>query len=134
MIHFISNNLNLKKHHKARGHRLCDKNVKELFTNARKLYERYLSRDKWQWVVTLDEAWIYLDDTNKPRAIFYREKGSAGRSDFVRQREEKFSKGFKVMTGYCSRGRLPIHLVAANAKINSAYFQDDGANLSRRHS
>jgi hypothetical protein len=119
----ISRNLNLQKHHKALGHYLTDKHVKERFKNSRKLYEKHLSGDKWQWVVTLDEAWVYLNDTNKPRAIFYRDKGCKGRSNFVMQCKEKFSKGFMVVAGYCSRGILPIRRVASNAKINSAYFQ-----------
>ena len=119
----IHQNLKLVKRHKSRGHRLTDRHVHERFTNSRKLYENFLAGDRWLWVVTLDEAWVYLDDTNKPRAIYYREKGKYDRSNFIKHCREKFSKGFMVVAGYSSRGKLTIRKVASKAKINSVYFQ-----------
>lgn len=68
----IHHNLGLERRHKARGYRLNERRIQERLVNSRKLYEQCLAGEKWQWVVTLDEAWIYLDDTNKPRAIFYK--------------------------------------------------------------
>ncbi|PSN58481.1 hypothetical protein C0J52_00800 [Blattella germanica] len=59
----IHENQHLPKRRKARGHRLKEKHIEERFTNTRKLYELHLAADKWQWVVTFDEAWVYLDDT-----------------------------------------------------------------------
>lgn len=121
----IHSNLNLEMRHKSKGHRLSDRHVRERFTNARKLYEKYLARDRWMWVVTLDEAWVYLDNTNKPRAIYYKEKGTYDRSNFVNQCKEKYSKGFMVVAGYSSRGKLRIRKIASKAKINSEYFQNN---------
>ena len=119
----IKQDLGLKKRHKAKGHKLSPRHIQERFTNARKLYEQYLSGDKWQRVVTLDEAWIYLDDTNKPRAIFYSPHEGKGRGEFVRECREKFSKGFMVVGGFCARGKLPMHRVDSKAKVKAAYFQ-----------
>lgn len=119
----INENLNLKRCYKARGHKLTEKHIRERMTNARKLYEKHLAGDKWQWVATLDEAWIYMDNTNKPRAIFYRKRDGKGRSDFVRQCREKFSKGFMVVAGYCARGKFIIKRVEGKAKINAQYYQ-----------
>lgn len=31
-------------------------------SNCRILYENYLAADKWKFVVTIDEAWFYLED------------------------------------------------------------------------
>ena len=119
----IKDNLGLKKRHKAKGHKLSPRHIQERFTNARKLYEQYLAGDKWQWVVTQDEAWIYLDDTNKPRAIYYSPHDAKGRGEFVRECREKFSKGFMVVAGFCARGKLPMHRVDSKAKVNALYFQ-----------
>lgn len=119
----IHKNLGLERRHKARGHVLKEQHIRERFTNARKLYEHHLAGEKWQWVVSLDEAWIYLDDTNKPRAIYYKPVGQKRRSNFIRENKEKFSKGFMVVAGYCARGQLKIHRVAKNVKINAAYYQ-----------
>ena len=31
----------------------------------------YLTYDKWKFVVTIDEAWFYLEDCDKKRGIYY---------------------------------------------------------------
>lgn len=119
----IHQNLALKKCFKAKVHRLNDRQIRERRIHCRKLYEKFLAGDKWQWIVSLDEAWIYLDDTNKPRSIFYRKKSEKGRGEFLRKCREKFSKGFMVVAGYCAMGQLTIHRVSSKAKINAQYFQ-----------
>ena len=40
-------------------------------TNCRKLYEKYLARDKSEFAVTLDEALIYEYETNGQTRICY---------------------------------------------------------------
>ena len=64
-----------------------------------------------------------MDNINKPRAIFYRKRDGKGRSDFVHQRREKFSKGLMVVAGYCARGKFIIKRVEGKAKINAQYYQ-----------
>jgi hypothetical protein len=129
----IRSNLKLRKCHKARVHALNERHIAERKTNCRKLYECYLSNEKWKMVVTLDEAWIYLSDCGKARAICYRPQGEKGRSDWVRSCRESFPKGFMVVAGYCSRGRLPIRKIHPNAKINSAYYQKNILEPIYRH-
>jgi len=66
----IHKDLALKKYKKYKVHRLTNKHRIERRRNCRLLYEKYLAREKWKNVVTIDKAWIYLSDSNK-RAIFY---------------------------------------------------------------
>lgn len=121
----IKQNLGLVKRHKAKVHKLTSKHIHERKTNCRKLYERHLAGDRWKKIVTLDEAWIYLNDTNKPRAIFYRPRDAKGRSEWFRQCKENFSKGFMVVAGYCYQGKLTLRKVEKNAKVNAAYYQEN---------
>lgn len=129
----IHDDLRLRKRFKARGHALSARHISERKTNARKLYERHLSGDKWRFVVTLDEAWIYLNDCGKTRAIFYRPKDAKGRADWIRECKESFSKGFMIIAGYCSKGRLQIRRVAKNVKVNAKYYQDNILEPLFRH-
>lgn len=119
----IKKDLRLVRRHKSRVHRLLPRHVKERKTNCRKLYERYLARDRWQYVVSLDEAYVYLDNCNKPRAIFYRPVGEKNYQKWFRECRESFSKGFMVIAGYCSKGKLQIRKVEKNVKVNSLYYQ-----------
>ena len=76
-------------------------------------------------MVTLDEAWVYLNDCNKPRAIFYRSRDAKGRGEWYRQCKETFSRGFMIVAGYSYNGRLPLWRVEPKAKINAKYYQDN---------
>jgi len=73
--------------------------------------------------VTLDEAWVYLNECNRPRAIYYVKSNFKGVLDWVQQCKERFSKGFMVVAGFCSKGKLKIRKVESNVKINSDYYQ-----------
>lgn len=121
----IHKDLHLEKRFKSRVHKLLPRHVAERRTNCRKLYEGYLAGDKWQYVVTLDEAYVYLSDCNKPRAIYYRKKGQKSFQSWYKECRETFSKGFMIIAGYCSRGKLTLRRVSAKVKINSAYFQQE---------
>ena len=47
----------------------------------------------------LDETWVYLNDTNKSHAIYYRPLDEKGCSNFFLENKEKFAKEFMVVTG-----------------------------------
>ena len=96
----VSLNLKLVRRNKAHVRRLTQRHINERFRNARKLYEQHLADENWQWLMSLHEAWVYNDDINKPRAIYYQNRGAKGRSDFVHQFMENFFKGFMVIAGY----------------------------------
>lgn len=119
----ITAELQLVKRRKSSVHALLPRHISERKTNCRKLYERYLAGDKWKFVVTLDEAWIYLSDTNKIRTICYRPKDGKDHCEWVRQCKENFSRGFMIVSGYCHKVKLEIRRVEKNAKINSLYYQ-----------
>lgn len=63
----INQDLQLKKAKKHNVHRLLPRHVAQRKTCCRILYENYLAGDKWKYVVTLDEAWVYLNDCNKKK-------------------------------------------------------------------
>jgi len=119
----IKENLELEKISKPFVHKLSPRHISERKTNARKLYENYLAADTWKFVVTLDEAWLYLSDTNKIRAIYYRQKGEKSYTKWLRECKESFGRGFMIVAGYCHNGKLSLVRVEKNVKINSMYFQ-----------
>ena len=121
----IKQDLKLTKRHKSRVHKLLPRHIAERTTNCRKLhvYERYLAGDKWMFVVTLDEAYVYLSDCNKPRAIYYQPRGEKNFDRWYREAKESFPKGFMVIAGYSYNGKLTIRQVEKNVKVNSAYYQ-----------
>lgn len=71
----INVDLNLKKAKKRNVHRLSLKYIAERRTRCRILYEKHLSKEKWKKIVTIDESWVYLNDCNKKRVIYYHKRG-----------------------------------------------------------
>ena len=123
VYNIIHKNLRLQRRHKGRVHKLLGRHVQERKTNCRKLYEKYLAGEKWKFVVTLDEAWVYLDNCNKPRAIYYRPIDKQPYQKWAKECRESFSKGFMVIAGYSYKGKLRIRRVGKNVKMNSVYYQ-----------
>jgi hypothetical protein len=120
----INKDLGLKKTKKYNVHRLLPRHIAERRTNCRKLYEKHLSGEKWKFVVTLDEAWIYLSDCGKKRGIFYKKRTEKSTENWFKESREGFPKGFMVVAGFSYNGKLTIRKIEKNAKINSKYFQD----------
>ena len=54
-------------------------------TKCRKLYETYLSGKKWKFIITLDEARIYLNDTNQIRTVYYNEEDGKSKREWLLQ-------------------------------------------------
>lgn len=119
----IKSDLKLIKTKKHDVHRLTPKHVSQRKTMCRLLYENYLAGEKWKYVVTIDEAWIYLSDCNRKRSIYYRKRGEKDINCWFRENKESFAKGFMVITGFSYNGKLKIRKVEKNVKINSDYYQ-----------
>ena len=121
----LEHDAQLKVTFKRKVHRLSRKHILERMTNARKLYEGYLAGDRWKFVVTLDEAWIYLDGCNKKRAICYRKISGSDDQRWCRAAVASFLKGFMIIAGFSYNGNLRIRRVDLKTKINSLYYQQN---------
>ena len=71
----IHQDLNLKTRKKVKVHRLRPEPKINRKANCRKLYEKRLAGDRSEFAVTLDEALIYLDDSNGQSKICYIKRG-----------------------------------------------------------
>ena len=74
-------------------------------------------------MVTYDEAWIYITDSNKKRSIMYRPRDKKDLVQWYTECAESSPKGFMIATGISHKGKLKIRRIEKNAKINSEYYQ-----------
>ena len=88
----------------------------------RKLYEKHLARDKSEFAVTLDEAFIYEYEKNEQTRICYVSRGEIISDDWVFEESESFSKSFMVVGIISERGTVPLFRVPARVKINAKYY------------
>lgn len=120
----IHKDCKLETRRKTKVHRLSAAHEKNRKKNCRKLYENVLAGGKCEYVVTIDEAWFYLNDCDGQRSICYTKKGSNMVENWVKEKKEKFSKGFMVVGALSGRGRLPLRKVPSKVKVNSRYYID----------
>lgn len=119
VIHTDLNNLSRKK---TKVHRLTAKHKKNRKTNCRKLYENHLAGEKSEYAVTLDEALVYLNNSNGQTRICYVKRGESVPEDWVFEKDESFSKSFMVIGVITGRGTVPLFRVPAKVKINAQYY------------
>lgn len=96
------------KRTKSKVHRLTESHKKNRKRNCRQLYEGYLAGQKCEYVVTLDEAYFYLVDCDRPRDICYVKQGEKAPDKWLHECKEKFPHGFMVVAAICGRGVLPL--------------------------
>jgi len=107
---------------KTRVHLLTPSHKQNRKTNARKLYERHLAGDKTEFMVTLDEAYVYLDYCNGVRKICYAQPGQEVPNGWLVKCHERWPLGFMIVGGMTGRGTLPLIKVPKKVKINAAYY------------
>lgn len=117
----ISKNLKRIIKKKTKVHTLTPKHKQNRKTNCRKLYEERLAGCRSEFMVTLDEAWFYVNDCHGVRKLCYRGINEPP-PNFVYQNPEKFSERFMVVGALSGRGVLPLIRVPAKVKINSKYY------------
>ena len=74
----------------------------------RKLYEKHLAVDKSEFDVALDEALIYVYETNVQTRICYVSRGETIPDDWVFKEGESFNKSFMVVGIISGRAIVPL--------------------------
>ena len=111
----------LKK--KYRVHALSDKQVRQRLERGPRFLQ-YIKGQKWKYVITVDEAWIYLTHVNGVRKVYYEFKGERTRESWTKFWKESHPVGVMFIGGVCSRGTTKLRFVDPGAKINSQYYID----------
>jgi uncharacterized protein YerC len=124
-IHKIMHkDLKLETKNKTRVHKLTAEHKKNRKTNFRKLYENHLAGQKSEYAVTLDEALVYVEDSNRERGICYIKQGETIPESWVMEKDESFKKGFMIVGIITGRGTVPLFRVPSQVKVNAQYYVD----------
>ncbi|OWA55561.1 hypothetical protein BV898_19945, partial [Hypsibius exemplaris] len=117
----ISQDLEGKVRIKCRVHALSNKQAKQRLDRGPR-FLRYINGRKWKNIVTIDEAWVYLTDTNGIRKIYYEFRGERNPEKWTEFWKESHPKGVMFVAGVCSRKKTAIRFVKPGAKISSEYY------------
>ena len=89
-----------------------------------KRVEKHLAGHRSEFSVTLDEALIYLDDSNGQSPICYVKRGEQVPEHWVLENDKSFKRGFMVVGIMTGRGTVPLIRVPSATKINAQYYVD----------
>jgi hypothetical protein len=123
-VHRVIKKLNKRIVRKARCHILTEKHKKIRRRTCKLFHQNYLTEDKSEFVVTLDEAMFSLQDTNGRRSIYYELKTEKNPRRLVVNRRENFCKKFMVVGGLSGRGVLPLIRVPPKVKVSAQWYID----------
>lgn len=118
----ITEDLNLRPRKKPKVHKLLPRHIKNRKSTSRKLYEKYLSGQRSEFTVTLDEAYFYLEDCNHKSKICYVRVGEETPLNWVIEKRESFEKKFMVVGAMTGRGVIPLFRVPNNVKVSGEYY------------
>jgi hypothetical protein len=119
-----SSGFTIRNPKKTKVHVLSDAHKANRKVNCRKLYDRHLSGSKYEFVVTLDETYIYLNYCNGRREICYVKRGEKVPEDWVKEQRELHPVGFMLVGAICGRGPIKLIRVPKKVKVNAQYYID----------
>ena len=118
----IHQDLKKQTRKKTKVHRLDTRSKQNRKTNCRKLYENHLSGDRAEFAVTLDEALVYEDSSNRPREICYLSAGESVPESWINEQGESFPHSFMVNGVITGRGTVLFFKVPGKVKICAEYY------------
>lgn len=121
----ISDDLGYRCCKKTRVHKLQERHIKSRRTNSRKLLRSTIRPEMYEYLVTMDEAWLYLDDCGKGSQFCYLKKGQQRSSHDLIEKSELSNKKVMVLAIMTGRGVIPLKFVPPKTKINSNYYCDE---------
>lgn len=120
----IHKNLGLKTLMKPKVHDMDDLHKTKRHIRAARLLRGPLKADCMEFVVTLDEAWLSLSDTDCVSPHCYVPKHSSVPSGYVRKKGMRWGKKMMVVAIMTGRGNLPLIKVPPQTKFNAAFYID----------
>ena len=115
----IPEDLFLRSSKKPKLQVLKPKHIESRKKNARKLSRDIVRQENYEFLVTLDESWLYLNNCNKGEPILYLKPGQDPSEDQLENSEQLGAKKLMAVGILTGRGPIPLIFVPTKAKINS---------------
>ena len=94
----IRKDLGGKLRHKTRTHHLNNLMVAQRVAKAPRLL-KHLKGGKWKYIVSIDEAWVYLSHVNGRRKVFYEFRGNKSPQSWLKYMRQLHPRGVMFVAG-----------------------------------
>jgi hypothetical protein len=116
----IDRDLDMRKHMKTNTQALSNKIVDQWVFKGPRLLE-WIKINKWKNIVTIVEAWVYMNHVNGHRKIYYKRREKMSPQTWTKNCRQKHPKGVIFVVGINS-GRTTLRFVPLNTKVNSWFY------------
>ena len=117
----IDKNCDAELRRKYPVHALSDKQAAQRLERGPN-FIKYLKGDKWKYIVTIDEFWIYSNYVNGQRKVYYKFRGRENYEEWRNNCRQKHPKGIMCAAGISFRGPTAMYVIPAGAKINADLY------------
>ena len=95
-------------------HALSDKQAQQRLDRGPN-FLKYLKGEKWKFIVTIDEFWIYSTYVNGQRKVPYERRGGENCDKWRKYCKQKHPKGIMCAAGISFRGPTGMYLIPSGA-------------------
>jgi len=89
---------------------------------SKRLLRNHLKKKNMEFVVTIDEAWLYMSNANRKKDFSYVAKGDLMPENWVLEKAERNDPKIMVVGVITGRGIVPLFKVPGSVKINSENY------------
>ena len=107
--------------HKRKTHMLSGKQVSQRLLKIPRLL-KHLQGEKWRYIVSIDEAWVYLTHVNGRRKVYYQFRGKRSPQSWMKHCQQKHPRGVMFVAGISARGPTAIRFVPPSTKVNADFY------------
>lgn len=120
----IHKDLGKQTRRKSKTHGLTEDQENRRARAAKILLKNEITDERLEYLVTIDEAWLAVQDCNRKSDICYVDKGESVPDNWTQPRAESFGPKVMAVGILTGRGTVPLFFVPPKAKINSQYYID----------
>ena len=123
IIRIIDKDCDAESRRKYTVHALSDKQAQQRL-ERRPNFLKYLKGEKWKFILTIDEFWIYSSYVNGQSKVFYKRmrRGGENCDEWRKYCKQKHPKGVMCATRISHRGPTGMYLIPSRAKINADVY------------
>ncbi|OWA54726.1 hypothetical protein BV898_19126 [Hypsibius exemplaris] len=89
---------------------------------------KLLGGDRWKYVVSFDEFWLFMNDCGGIRDCYYRKKGKPVPENRTKKWKHKFPKKVMCAAGVSYRNATAIYFIPPTSKVYLAFFFNNVAS------
>jgi methylphosphotriester-DNA--protein-cysteine methyltransferase len=106
---------------KRKTHALSNKQAQQRLDRGPRFLQ-LIGGNKCKYIISLDEAWLSLNDVNGIRGVYYKKTGKPTPPSWTKKWRKKHAKKVMYAAGVCAKGVTDLYFVPPTTKVDRWFF------------